>query len=199
MRTLLMAALTLLATTVWAEHAYLDFDGDGNLVMSGPFNAKIPRPADAAKAGPVHTHEKFLTENLAVSAAGYYGKDQLVTVRIETTDASAGTLTNENLPIMAIAGQDFRARRVCVDISKEDVEAGDDPLITFMNDSGVKLVPAVHAVQLFVTNDDGTAEGIILYMRNVPDGCDSVTADFKPSSTGPSTRSSARSARTSKV
>lgn len=178
-KTLLTAALTLLASTAWAEHEYVDFDDDGSLVISGPFDARIPAPEGATRAGPVHTHEKFLTENLAVSIAGYYGDDQFVTVQVETTDAAAGTLTSENLPVVEIAGQDFRARRDCVDISEEDIEAGDDPLITFMDDAGVQLVPALHAVQLFVTNEAGTAEGIILYMRNVPEGCEAVTADFK--------------------
>ena len=176
---LLTAALALLASTAWAEHAYIDFDGDGNMIVSGPFNAKIPQPGGATKAGPAHDHEKFLTENLAISVAGYYGTDQFVTVRVETTDAPAGTLTNDNLPTMAIAGQDFRARRGCIDISQDDIDAADDPLITFMDEAGVQMVPALHAVQLFVNNGDGTAEGVVLYMRNAPDGCDGIDAEFK--------------------
>ena len=40
-------------------------------------------------------------------------------------------------------------------------------------------MPAVNTVQLFVATDDGTAEGIILYVRNVPGGCGELTAEFE--------------------
>jgi Tfp pilus assembly PilM family ATPase len=43
----------------------------------------------------------------------------------------------------------------------------------------VQIVPAVKVVQLFVTTDDGTGEGKILYMRNVPGGCDALTPEFE--------------------
>ena len=42
----------------------------------------------------------------------------------------------------------------------------------------VQLVHAVQGMQLFFVSDDGTAEGIILFLRNVPDGCDSMSEDF---------------------
>ena len=34
-------------------------------------------------------------------------------------------------------------------------------------------------MQLFASNEDGTAEGIILYIRNVPGGCESMTSEFE--------------------
>lgn len=40
-------------------------------------------------------------------------------------------------------------------------------------------MPAVNAVQLIVTTEDGTAEGNIIYMRNVPLGCDAMTSEFE--------------------
>jgi hypothetical protein len=43
----------------------------------------------------------------------------------------------------------------------------------------VQIVPAVNAMHLSVVNDDGTAEGIILYMRNVPGGCAAMSGEFE--------------------
>ena len=43
----------------------------------------------------------------------------------------------------------------------------------------VQIVPAVQTVQLFVTTDDGTGEGVILYVRNVPRGCEALTPEFE--------------------
>ena len=37
----------------------------------------------------------------------------------------------------------------------------------------------MQAVQLFVTTDDGTGVGTIMYMRNVPEGCNSMTPEFE--------------------
>ena len=62
-----------------------------------------------------------------------------------------------------------RTGDACIDISQEELDADDDPLFEFIELQMVQIVPAVQAVQLFVTTDDGTGEGIILYMRNVPD------------------------------
>ena len=36
-------------------------------------------------------------------------------------------------------------------------------------------------LQLFFVNDEGTAEGVILFMRNVAGGCDSMSDEFKAS------------------
>jgi hypothetical protein len=89
------------------------------MVIAGPFNAVIPIPGDARVGEPEHTTEKFLSETLKVSKAGYF-------------------------------------------------EAYD-----------VQIVPAVRAVQLSVTTDDGTGEGSIIYMRYVPGGCVAITLEFE--------------------
>jgi hypothetical protein len=49
----------------------------------------------------------------------------------------------------------------------------------FAGNAEMSIVPAVKVVQLFVTTDDGTGEGKILYMRNVPGGCDALTPEFE--------------------
>jgi hypothetical protein len=121
----------------------------------------------------------FMGEDLKVSMAGYFADDQLVIVQVETTNAPAGTLSNENLPIIELAGREFRARTTCVDISQEELDADDDPLFEFVEQYAVQIVPAVQALQLFVTADDGTAEGVILYVRNVPGGCGALTPEFE--------------------
>ena len=54
-------------------------------------------------------------------------------------------------------------------------------LFEFLEKQNVQIVPAINAVQLFVTTEDGTGEGKILYMRNVPGGCDSMTSKFEAS------------------
>ncbi len=57
--------------------------------------------------------------------------------------------------------------------------ADDDPIFEYVETQNVQIVPAVQAVQLIVTTEDGTGSGAILFMRNVPDGCNAVTPDFK--------------------
>jgi hypothetical protein len=37
----------------------------------------------------------------------------------------------------------------------------------------------VHAVQLMVLTDDSKGQGTILFMRNVPRGCEAVTEEFE--------------------
>ena len=135
-------------------------------------------------AGPEHSTPSFLDEDLKVSKAGYYGLNQFVVVQVEQTNAGSGSLTNTNLPAMTLAGEEFRAREGCIDISQEQLDADDDPLFEFTEQMNVQIVPAVMAMQLFVVNDDGTAEGIILFMRNVVGGCDSMSDDFKASFKG---------------
>jgi len=166
-------------STVFAGHAFVDFDDDGNMVISGPFNAIIPKPEGARLGGPEHSSPSFLNEELKVSKAGYFADDQFVVVQIEQTNAAKGTLTNVNLPVMELAGEEFRARTACIDISQEELDSDDDPLFEFTETQNVQIVPAVQAVQLFVTNDDGTAEGTILYMRNVPGGCSAMSEEFE--------------------
>ncbi|HSD69969.1 MAG TPA: hypothetical protein VLB07_10465 [Woeseiaceae bacterium] len=172
-------ALTLLTFTAFAGDEYIIVDKDGNIHVSGPFNAVIPKPAQAFAAGPMHSTPSFLDENLKVSLAGYFADDQFVTVQVETTDAGAGTLSNKNYPVREIAGREFRVRDACIDISQEELDGDSDPTFEFIEDQGVKIVPAMQAVQLVVVNADGTAQGTILYMRNVPGGCEAVTPEFK--------------------
>jgi hypothetical protein len=166
-------------TAAHAAHEYIDFDSKGNMVIAGPFNAIIPVPGDARVGKPMHTTESFLAEDLKVSKAGYFADDQFVIVQVETTNAAPGTLTNENLPTYKIGDRDFRARTQCIDISQEELYADDNALMEYVEDYNVQIVPAVQAVQLFVTTEDGTGVGTILYMRNVPDGCNGMSPEFE--------------------
>lgn len=127
----------------------------------------------------MHASPSFLDEQLQISTAGYFADNQFVTVQVETTNAATGTLTNKNLPVVEIAGQEFRARDSCIDISQEELDTDDDQLLEFIEDQNVQIVPAMQAVQLVVVNEDGTAEGTILFMRNVPGGCEAMTPEFK--------------------
>jgi len=168
-----------IVTVAFAEHAYIDYDADENMVISGPFNAIIPKPEGARIGGPEHSKASFMGEDLKISKAGYFGDDQFVVVQVETTNAPAGTLTNKNLLAYEIAGEVFRARKLCVDISQDELNEADDPLFEFIELQMVQIVPAVQSLQLFVTAEDGTAEGVILYVRNVPGGCDALTPEFE--------------------
>lgn len=180
MQKIAMTAIALLSSmSAAAEHQYIDFSRAGHMVIAGPFNVVIPIPENARVGEPEHTTEKFLTETLKVSKAGYFADDQFVMVQVETTNAPAGTLTNENLPTYAIGDRIFRARTLCMDISQEDLEANDAPLLEYVEAYNVQIVPAVRAVELSVTTDDGTGEGSIVYMRNVPGGCDAMTPEFE--------------------
>jgi len=175
-----LTGLILCATSAaYAGHAFVDFDDDGNMVISGPFNAIIPKPEGARVAGPEHSTPSFLDEELKISKAGYFADDQFVVVQVEQTNAGTGTLTNENLPVMELAGEEFRARTGCIDISQDELDADDDPLFEFTESQNVQIVPAVNAMHLSVVNDEGTAEGIILYMRNVPGGCVAMSDEFE--------------------
>ena len=180
MRMTAAAALScFLASAALADHSYIDFDADGNMVISGPFDVTIPKPAGARLGGPEHTTPSFMSEDLKVSRAGFFGDHQFVMVDVETTNASAGTLTNKNLPVYELAGQEFRARTACLDISQAELDTDDDPIFEFIESQSVQIVPAVNVLQLFVSNDDGTAEAKILFMRNLPGSCDAMTADFE--------------------
>lgn len=168
-----------LANTASAGQAYIHYDDDGNMVLSGPFNIVIPKP-DGARQGPVeHSSPSFLDEKLQVSKAGYFADDQFVMVQVETTNAAAGTLTDKNLPVYELAGRDYRARTACLDISQEELDSDDDPLFEYIETQNVQIVPAVQAIQLFATTEDGTGQGTILYLRNYPDGCDAMTEEFE--------------------
>jgi hypothetical protein len=168
-----------IANAAFAQHSYIELDADGNMVISGPFDAVIPKPEGARIGKPEHSTPSFMSEDLKLSKAGYFADDQFVMVQVETTNAGRGTLTNVNLPVYVLAGEDFRARTACIDISQEELDSDDDPLFEFVENQNVQIVPAVNAVELVVTTDDGTGEGKILYMRNVPGGCDALTPEFE--------------------
>ena len=171
--TALGGLILCISSTAIAGHSFIEFDDAGNMVISGPFDATLPKPGPNARlGGPEHSTPSFLDEDLKVSKAGYFGDDQFVVVQVEQTNAGTGTLTNTNLPTIELAGEEFRAREACVAISQEELDEADDSLFEFTEKMNVQIVPAVQAMQLFFVNDDGTAEGIILFMRNVPGGCD---------------------------
>lgn len=178
--TSLVALLLCVSTSAIAGHAFINFDDDGNMILSGPFNVVVPKPNKAlGQHGPVNSTPSFLYEDLKVSMAAYYAANQLVVVKVEKTSAGAGRLTNVHLPVMELAGEEFRAREGCLDISQEELDADDDPLLEFIEEMNVQLAPAVQAMQLFVINDDGTAEGVVLFLRNVPGGCADMSDDFR--------------------
>jgi hypothetical protein len=170
--------LSVCTSGAFAENGYIKFDDNENMIISGPFEATIPKPAGARIGGPEDSTATLMDEKIAISKAGYFADDQMVIVQVETTNAGAGTLTNKYMPVYEIGGQEFRARTVCVDISQEDLDTDDDPFFEFIEDQNVQIVPAVQALQLSVVTDDGTGEGSILYLRNVPGGCDSVSPEF---------------------
>ncbi len=151
--------ISLVAPDAFADQGYIRFDDNGNMVISGPFDVIIPKPEGARIGGPEHSTPSFLDEKLKVSRAGYFADDQFVMVQVETTNATPGTLSNKNLPVYEIAGEEFRARTACIDISQEELDADDDPMFEFIELQMVQIVPAVKVVQLFVTTDDGTGEG----------------------------------------
>ena len=168
-----------ISLTGMAGHSFIEFDDAENMVLSGPFEVTIPKPAAAVGAlGPEHSTPSFLDEDLKVSRAAFYASDQFIVVQVEQTNAGPGRLTNKNLPAMELAGEEFRAREACLDISQEELDANDDSLFEFIEEMNVQIVPAVQAMQLFSVSDDGTAEGIVLFLRNVPGGCDSMSDEF---------------------
>jgi hypothetical protein len=160
------------------DHAYLTFDARDRLIVSGPFNVKIPKPKDARTAGPIHSNPRFMREQLRLSKAGYFVDDRFVVVELETTDAGAGTLSYDHLPTIELAGEQFHTRAACVEISQDELDAGDDPLLEFVEAQGFDLQPAVYARQLLITTDDGSGEGVILFARRVSD-CGAVTPEFE--------------------
>jgi hypothetical protein len=182
--TITATLLCLAATAAQSEESYIAFDDAGNMVLTGPFELTIPRPGDARPGGPRQTAPSLLDEQLTVSTAGYFGTDQFVIVQVETTNAGPGTMSNEFLPVMTLAGEEFRAREACVDISQEQLDADTDPLFEFVEEFDVQVVPAVMAMQLLAVDPSGAGLGTILFMRNVKDGCESVTPEFKDKFTG---------------
>lgn len=177
--TCICALACFIAPLAMADHGYIDLDDEENMVLTGPFNAVIPKPEGARTGAPEHSSETFLDEELKISKAGYFADDRFVMVQVETTNGAPGTMSTENLPVYQIAGEEFRARTLCLEISQEELDSDGDPLFEFIETQNVQIVPAVHAVQLMVTTDDGKGQGTILYMRNVSGGCESVTEEFE--------------------
>ena len=151
------------------------------MVLSGPFNVVVPMPEveGARKGGPEHSILRIPGEYLKISRAGYFVDNRFVVVQVETTNAPKGTLTNEHLPLVELAGREFRVRTLCADISQEELDADDDSIYEFIEDQNVQIVPAVNVMQLFANNEEGTAEGIVMYVHNVPGGCESLTPEFE--------------------
>jgi len=178
-KTGIAALLSLLAMVSYAQDSYIAFDDAGNMKLSGPFNLTIPKPGNARQGGPHNGSPDLFNEKLKVSKAGYFGADQFVVVQVETTNAGPGTMSNEFLPVMKLAGQDFRARKGCVDISQEQLDGDDDPIFEFIEGFNVQIVPAVMAMQLLAVNESGTALGTVLFIRNVPGGCETMTPEFE--------------------
>ena len=173
------ALLGLLTSAAHAQDSYIAFDDAGNMQLSGPFSLTIPRPGEARLGGPRHSSPSMLDEKLKVSKAGFFGADQFVMVQVETTSAGAGTMSNEFMPVVTLAGQDFRGRKTCIDISQEQLNQDDDPLFEFIEGYNVQIVPAVMAMQLLTVDASGSALGTVLFMRNVAGGCASMTPEFE--------------------
>ena len=176
--------LTMLAAVSHAQDSYIAFDDGGNMLLTGPFELTIPRPGEARQGGPRDSSPSLLNEKLKVSVAGYFGADQFVVVQVETTDAGPGTMSAEHLPVMELAGQEFRARKGCADVSQEELDMDDDPLFEFVEGYDVQIVPAVMVMQLVAVDASGSGMGTILFMRNVAAGCDAMTPEFEQRFTG---------------
>lgn len=162
-----------------AQPAYIELNENGDMVVSGPFNLTIPKPVGARVGEPEHASPSFLNESLEISKAGFFGADQFVVVQVETTSAPAGTLSEQNMPLMTLAGEEFRARKACIDISQEELDRDDDPLFEYIEDYNVQIVPAVLAMQLMAVDSSGTAQATVLFLRNVPGRCQSLTEEFE--------------------
>lgn len=173
------ALLGLAATAAYAQDSYIAFDDAGNMQLSGPFELTIPKPRNGKPGGPHVSSPSFLDERLKISRAGYFAPDQFVVVQVETTSQGPGAMSNEFLPVMELAGKEFRAREGCVDISQEELDDDNDPLFEFIEQFNVQIVPAVMAMQLMAVNETGSAMGTVLFIRNVPGGCESMPPEFE--------------------
>jgi hypothetical protein len=162
-----------------AQDSYIEFDDDGNMLLSGPFDLTIPMPPGVRRAGPRQSSPSLLDEKLKVSTAGYFGTDQLLVVQVETTNAGPGTMSDEFLPLMTLAGDEFHAREACIDVTQAQLDTNDDRLFEFVEDNDVTILPAVMAMQVLAVDDTGVGLGTLLFMRNVPEGCEAMTQEFE--------------------
>ncbi len=55
--------ICLVAPAAYADHAYISYDADENMVVSGPFNVVIPKPEGARVGAPKHSIEHIQTRN----------------------------------------------------------------------------------------------------------------------------------------
>lgn len=161
------AVLALMANAAFADHQYLTLDIDGSLLVTGPFNLVIPMPPPATPARTEHTHDTFGMENLQTSRGGYYDEDRILIIEVETTDAAPGTISYEGMAMVEMAGLELPSRSGCVEISQEQIDAGDEPLLVFAQKNGWDPTPAVYARQIFLVNDEGTGEGVTLFAKRV--------------------------------
>ena len=174
---IIAAVLGLTAQVACADHQYLTLDIDGSLLVTGPFNLVIPMPPPATPARTEHTHDTFGMENLRTSRGGYYDEDRILIIEIETTDAAPGTISYEGMPIVEMAGLELPSRSGCVEITQEQINAGDEPLLVFAQENGFNPTPAVYARQLFLVNDEGTGEGVTLFAKRV-NSCEEADEAF---------------------
>ena len=173
------ALFCMIAFTAAADQSYIGFDAEGNMLISGPFNAIVPRPDGMSFDGPVNYRPSILDEELTVSIAGYYADDLLLIAQVETTDTALGTVSKQNLPTVEIAGREHKARKFCLNFSQDEMENSGDPLIEFIARQNVQVIPAMIVWQLLDISEDGTGSGQLLLMRHLPDGCDAMTSEFK--------------------
>ena len=171
--------LCLITVRSYAQESYIAFDDGGNMKLSGPFELTIPKPGQAEPGGPIDSSPSLLDEELRVSKAGYFSDDEFIVVQVETTNAGPGTMSDKALPSMNLAGEEFRARKACIDISQADLDAADDPIFEFIEEYDVQVLPAVMAMQLLAVDDSGSALGTVLFMRNVEGGCAAMTSSFE--------------------
>lgn len=174
---ILAAVVGLTAQLALADHQYLTLDIDGSLLVTGPFDLVIPMPPPATPAKTQHTHSSFGMENLRTSRGGYYDADRILIIEVETTDAAPGTISYEGMPVVEMAGLQLPSRSGCVEITQEQINAGDEPLLVFAQKNGFNPTPAVYARQLFLVNEDGTGEGITLFAKRV-NSCDEADEAF---------------------
>ena len=175
-RIILTSLVALFASqTALAEHQYLTIDGE-NLLVSGPFELTIPRPPGAKFANVQNSHTRFGMENLATSRGGFFVDDRILIIEVETTDAPAGTISYEGMPVVELAGLRLPSRSACLPLNKEQLEADDEPLIEFMNRIGFDPTPGMYGRQLLLTSKDGTGEVDALFAKRVKN-CDEISEE----------------------
>jgi hypothetical protein len=180
MKAQIVLLLALLGSSVALadDHAYLEFDQNGNLVASGPFDAIIPAPEGFQRAEPLHTSPQFMGETLQMTKAGFHNDDFFILLLIETTDAGAGTLSYDHMPTINFAGRDFHTQVGCLAITEQVIESNDVPTIEYIEHQGFNLLPAIYARQLLIQSEDGSGEAAILFAEQI-ESCDQVSEAYK--------------------